>query len=489
MEEHDVNRLLNRLIDGSISREDFARLQGAMRVNPEIRAEYYDLIGVDLMLSERYEVPTHISVQAKTMEDHWVVRRSKHKVIRIAFWAAAACVLLTLGGTYLFRGQPSAATLSASKECIYTIAGVRQPIDTDTTLEKDQEVVVTNGLLSMDIGTHVKVVVEAPARFRLPAKKGKLDLQEGSAFLAIQPGGKGFEVLTPGGGTLRDIGTQFGVNVSSTKQVEVHVIDGTVGIVREADGKVEHEIRAGEMARWTGKGAIQGGLGTRGRFAESLPRDVTIFDDDFNEADGTKIDGKMPDIGLPWVTQMEINPSTITGGRLDTSKGPRSLLARFKGGQTTDRKVYIVTFSTRGPANIWDKAAFPDAAERITFIRSGNAGPAFSLVARKSRDHHWQIKDEIKPENDPTKYSIGTRVSALSEADITLSYDSGTGLVSLYKGTDTKGELIDTPFQVGSGHSLDSLVVSNDGGGDVSLDDLKVRMLTYQQDGGNSSNR
>ena len=224
MEEHDVNRLLNRLIDGTISREDFTRLQGAMRVNPEIRAEYYDLIGVDLMLAERYEVPTHISVQAKAMDDHWVVKRSKHKVIKVAFWAAAACVLLTLGGAYLFRDKPAPATLSSFSECTYTIGGVAQSAQ-PTTLKTGEEVEVKSGLLSMDIGPHVKVVVEAPTRFRLPADKGKLELLEGSAFLSIQPGGRGFQVLTPGG-ILEDIGTQFGVNVNHDKDVEVHVIDG-----------------------------------------------------------------------------------------------------------------------------------------------------------------------------------------------------------------------------------------------------------------------
>ncbi|WP_367873155.1 FecR domain-containing protein [Luteolibacter sp. Populi] len=478
MEEQDINRLLNRLIDGTISQEDFARLQGAMRVSPEVRAEYYDLIGVDLMLAERYEVPTHISVQAKAMNDHWVVRRSKHKVVKAAVWAAAACVLLTLGGAYLFRDRPPAATLTSSFDCQFTIDGSERSI---TTLKEDEMLEVKNGVLSMSIGPHVKALIEAPARLRLTTHEGRLDLQEGSVFLQILPGGKGFEVHTPGG-IIRDIGTKFGVHVAADGTVETHVSAGTVEIDRE-DGQAKRQIRAGEMAIWNGKGAIRGGINTAGRFVEDLPWEETIFDDNFDDPDGTVLDKKKPDTGLPWATLMEMNPSTISGGMLDTSTGPRSLQARFKADQSSKRRVYIVNFSTQVPGNIWDKAGYPDAAERITFLRPGDA-PLFSLVARASRTHHWQIKNELNGD-----HSIGTRVSSLLQHDLTLTYDSGTGEVRLYKGSSTKGTLIDQPFKVGAGNSLDSVIVSNDGGGDVALENFTVRMLTYPQNGDSPASR
>ena len=37
MEEHDLNRQLNRLIAGSISDEDFLRLQGTLKSDPAAR--------------------------------------------------------------------------------------------------------------------------------------------------------------------------------------------------------------------------------------------------------------------------------------------------------------------------------------------------------------------------------------------------------------------------------------------------------------------
>ncbi len=479
MEEHDVNRLLNRLIDGSISREDFARLQGAMRVNPEVRAEYYDLIGVDQMLSERYEVPTHISVQAKTMDDHWVVRRSKRKLVTGIIWAAAACVLLSAGGFFFLRGREPAATLTASVDCSYSIDGTPRSI---TTLKKDELLTVDSGVVSMAIGTHVEACVEGPARVRLIAHEGKLELQEGSVFLQILPGGKGFEVHTPGG-IIRDIGTKFGVHVSSDGTVETHVTAGTVEIDREQKGEQPRQIRTGESAVWTRAGSIRGGRYATDRFVQSLPWEDTVFADDFDDRDGTLLDKKTPDTGLPWVAQAEMNPTTIVDGKLDTSTGWRTLQARFRDEQQSmRRKVYVATFSTRIPANIWDKAGYLDAAERISFHRK-SGGPLFSLVGRASRNHLWQLKNE-----SDAIHSRGTRTSALQSHDLTLTYDSGTGEVRFYEGSSTGGTLLDK-LQVEAGAALDSIVISNDEGGDVSLEDLNVRILTYPQNGERQKNR
>ncbi len=490
MEEHDVNRLLNRLIDGSISPEDMVRIQAVMRVNPEVRAEYYDLIGVDLMLTECFEVPDHITVQAKAMNDHWVVRRSSHKVLKSTIWAAAACVLLSLGAIFLLKGKDPAATLNPSSYCRFTVNGSERAVATMKpgevlALQKDEVLEVKEGVLSLKVGPNVEACVEAPARLSLIAQQGKLKLEEGSVFFNIMPGGKGFEVHTPGG-ILRDIGTKFGVNVAASGSVETYVTDGIVEIDR-GNGEAKRQIRAGETAAWNGlTGTIRGRIGSSQHFVEDLPWEETIFSDNFDDPDGTLIDKKAADTGLPWAMLSETNPSKITKGVLDTSNGPRSLQARFKDSVATDkRKLYIVNLSTAVPANIWDKAKKPDAVECITFQRSKNGGPFFSLTTRMGRGHNWQVKNEREVDS----YSIGSRVSALEAHHLILTYDSGKGLVQVYEGSISDDNLIDKPFKVDAGESIDSIIISNDQGGDVALDSLTVRMLTYLQSSGPAGSR
>jgi len=494
MEEHEVNRLLNRLIDGSISTEDFARIQAVMRVNPEVREEYYDLIGLDLLLSESYEVPTHISVQAEAMHnDHWVAKRSKHKVIKIAVWAAAACLMLSLGSFYLFRDKGPPGTLTPSSICRFSVDGnevdfaAMKPGEV-LALKKDELLEVKEGVLNVKVGPNVDVCVEAPTRLKLIAQEGKLELQEGKAFFSILPGGKGFEVHTPGG-ILRDIGTKFGVEVTASGQIETHVTEGTI-VIDRGDG-TKREIREGSMAVWSGMtGSIRSSLSDGGSFVENLPSKETIFDDDFNDPDGTPIHNKKPDVGLPWKTEWEYNLSAVEKGVLDTSKGPRLLRARFKEGVSTEkRKLYVVNFSTRPPGNIWDKAGYEDANERITFLHSQDASPLFSLEARMSRHHQWQIKNEAEGVSQDRLYSVGSQISVLQPHDLTLTYDSASGEVRFYEGKDTRGNLADKPFKVEAGHSLDSILISNQGGGDVALENLTVRMLTYPQSGSSAGTR
>jgi len=477
MEESEVNRLLNRLIDGSINPEDFARLQGAMRVNPEIRAEYYDLVGIDLMLAERYEIPTHISDQAKAMNDHWVVGRSKRKMVTGIVLAAAAVVMLTLGSVFFFQSQQPTTALSASVDCNFSINGAGR----SDTLKKDELLKVETGILSMQINPYVEACVEGPARLLLRDDDGKLELQEGSIFLQIQPGGKGFEVHTPAG-IIRDIGTQFGVHVASDGTVETHVSSGSVEVERQK-GERPHRVQTGESATWTRTGTINRGRNTADRFVRALPSEEALFSDDFDEPDGTPLDKKKPDDGEPWSVLMEMNPTTVGHGMLDTSKGPRTIRAKFLQEKSTGRrKVYVVSFSTRVPENIWDKAAYLDAAERITFHRKGGA-PLFSMVARFSRNHHWQLKNETD-----ASHSYGISVSALDPHRLTLTYDTGTGMVRLYEGSNLAGSSPDS-MKVQPGVLLDSLMISNDQGGDVAVDDLTVRLLTYSQASGLTGGR
>ena len=161
MEDHELNRLLNRLIEGKIGKEDFARVQQLLRQDPAVRAEYYDLLGVDLMLSERYEVPDYISVHAKTADDHWVVKRSHRKLFIRTAWAAAAVLMLTLGSIFIFNGSQSAATLTASVDGNYLVDGSAKTV---STLRKDELLDVKSGVVSLAIGPYVEACVEGPAR-------------------------------------------------------------------------------------------------------------------------------------------------------------------------------------------------------------------------------------------------------------------------------------------------------------------------------------
>lgn len=475
MEEHELNRLLNRLIEGTINPQDFALVQQMMRADPKVRAEYYELLGVDLMLSERYEVPDYISVHAKTANDHWVVKRSHRKLYIRTAWAAAAVLMLTFGSIFFLNRGRTDATLAASIASDYTVNGVTKPV---AALNKDEVLEVKTGVVSLAIGPYVEACVEGPAKIKLLAHKGKLELLEGSIFLQISPGGRGFEVHTQAG-IIRNIGTKFGVLSLNDGSVQTHVTSGIVEI-EQAPGGPRERVTAGSGATWKKTGKIITHRNAAERFVQTLPWDETLFQDDFNESEGSSLIDKKPDIGQPWKVEMELNPTTISSGRLDTSKGPRTLTAKFRDEPfSTTRRVYMVTFSTHVPINIWDKASYPDAAESISFNEKGK-GKLFSLVARKSRNHDWQLKNERDDSRPYGSHSYGSRVSALDPHELTLTYDTGSGEVKFFEGSGTHGLFLDG-IKVEAGIPIESLTISNAEGGDVALDDLTVKVATYSQ--------
>jgi hypothetical protein len=471
MEEHQLNRLLNQLIEGSIEAGDFARLQEVLKADPAARQTYYDLLGVDLLLAEQYETPDYITVHSQAMDDSWAVRRARRGVIAWSLTGAAAVLLLTLSAFFLLRTRPPDIVINPSADCHFTVNG---DVRGGRTMVPGDSLELKHGVVSLALGPFVEACVEGPAVARLIDREGRFELQQGSAFFQISPGGKGFTVHTPAG-IIHDIGTKFGVSVHADGRVETHVTSGAVEIER-GEGQPRQRVDAGDAMTWAADEAFQPASIDADRFIQNLPWQTIVLQEDFDDPNGTELSGKSPDLGQPWMVLMESNPTLIQGGVLDTSFGPRTLSAGFRSDNSTGRRrVYLTTFTTAVPANISDKAGYVDASESLTlWDKDGRA--LFSIIARASGDHRWQLRDEAGG-----THSAGTQVSALGAHTLTLCYAHETGLVRLHEGPNPRGPLLDQ-LKVRSGATPRSLTVSNDGGGDLSIDRLEARVVTYPQD-------
>jgi hypothetical protein len=471
MEDHELNRLLNRLIEGSISQEDFDRLQPVLRHSPEAREAYYELLGVDLLLAERYEVPDYIAVHSQAMDNNWAVRRARRGMILWSMAGAAAILLLSMGSFFLLKARAPDVTITASSDSHFSVNGV---VAKAGTLGADDSLDLKHGIVSLALGPYVEAWIEGPAQVRLVEANGNLELRQGSAYFEVAPGGKGFEVHTPGG-VIRDIGTKFGVHVLPGGRVETHVTSGAVEIERN-EGETPHRVNAGSAVTWSRTGAFRPATLDSARFVQSLPLQHMVLQEDFSEEDGTPLSGKAPDTGQPWMVLFETNPTMVKQGKLDTSYGPRTLSAGLHADSGNGRRrVYLATLATTVPDNTSDKAGYFDAAESVT-LWDTDGSAIFSLVARASRDHRWQLKNDANG-----ALSIGTRVSAMEAHTLTLGYERETGTVRLYEGPNTQGQFLDE-LKVRSGATPGSLTISNAEGGDLAVDSLEVRVVTYPQD-------
>ena len=471
MEEHDLNRQLNRLIEGTIKAGDFTRLQDALRSDPEARQTYYDLLGVDLLLSEQFETRDYITVHSQAMDDSWAVRRARRGMVAWSLAGAAAILLLTLSTFFFLRAsRMQDITISASDDSSFSVNGGREQ---QGFLKAGDSLDLAHGVVSLALGPYVEACVEGPARVRLLDQEGRFEIQQGSAYFQISPGGRDFEVHTPAG-VIHDIGTKFGVRVLPGGTVETHVTAGAVDIERP-DGSPRHRVEAGNAVRWSTTDSFNTARINADLFVQNLPWQTVVLKEDFSDEDGTSLSGKDPALGQPWMVLNESNPTLINRGLLDTSFGPRNLSVGFRTDASSGRRrVYLMTFATAVPENIDDKEGFADASEGLT-LWDMNGRSLVSIIARASGGHRWQLKDEASGTLSPE-----IPVSALEAKMLTVCYEHETGMTRIYQGSNPRGKLL-AELQTRPHATPRSLTVSNIGGGDLAIDHLEARVVTYPQ--------
>lgn len=475
-EEHRLQRLLNELINGSISAEDFAEVQETLRRSPEARAEYYDLLGLDQMLTEHFEVPGHIALHAQAVDNSWAMKRFRNRLVGWSLAGAAAILILTLLTFFVVRLRQQDVPFTASADTHLTVDGAVLD-DGDRRWKPGQTLGIAHGVVVLALNPYVEACVEGPATLRLRDHSGAIDMLGGKAFFQVAPGGRGFEVHVPGA-VLRDIGTKFGVEVDPDRSLcEVHVGSGLVEIRRAGTSKTE-TVGAGSAVRWIGSAGMRELPMDTDRFIQSLPWESELFRDDFSEPNGTRMSGKQPDVGQAWLVSREANPTLVIDGVLDTSFGPRSLTAGFRQEPMPGRRsIYLLTLQTTTPRNTEDKTTKIGGTEDIiVWARDGN--PIFSLSAAATGGHLWHLKD---PAGGEVTGSSG--VSALGPRVLTLRYDPSDGRVSLHDGATAQGEVL-AEIQARPEVAPAFFTVENSYGGDVALDHVSARVVSYPRKSG-----
>lgn len=134
-------------------------------------------------------------------------------------------------------------------------------------LYNGERVGIRRGILELDLNGRARVVIEAPARFTL-LSADHIFLHSGRCYAEMKKGDSGLLIETPYGEAL-DLGTQFGVAVSQTEDMEVHVFDGEV---RVSGSSTESLIQEGEAIALESSGSRRDFAAARGNFVSQVPR-------------------------------------------------------------------------------------------------------------------------------------------------------------------------------------------------------------------------
>ncbi|MCU0750502.1 MAG: FecR domain-containing protein [Akkermansiaceae bacterium] len=281
----DPDLLITRLLEGEATREEVADLLAACQADEGLRLKLSEhlrlhrltgalLIGEDgesrfaaevvariqsTPGDQAQEVPLTIRVNLEKRLRKQVVVSRIRKALAIAAVLALAFVLTRFSHT---RDQ---VILTRSESVVWTgeAAGVGEVLEDGRVLE------LTSGIAELTFPDGVQVLLEGPAHIRITGPKSAR-LERGRLVARVlRAEGRGFVIDGPSGRVV-DLGTEFGVSVGQTGDMEVHVLEGTVTAATHEQKENVVTLHKNEAMR-LGGGTSQRIIADDGVFITDLP--------------------------------------------------------------------------------------------------------------------------------------------------------------------------------------------------------------------------
>jgi hypothetical protein len=434
------HHLIQQVLDGDVSREDFDGFQQRLREDPKLVELYEDYAILHHSLNEEYEDRESLPVETPAP-------RSRAFSVPWAIGIAAALTLLAVG--FAFRpwfGQEAdqdVALVTFSADAVWKIEGLARPVGAATSLAAGNRLRLGQGRASIALEPSMIAVIEGPADLTLPSKAA-LHLASGRGFFQLGGGNGGLTLTTPRL-TAVDFGTEFGIEVSHDGPDELLVSTGRVEVSsKSGDGTTV--LVAGDAARIPAKGKIERFPADERPFAKSLGRFHPVVSGPF-EITQWRIEHGSPEImaqridGMNYSAFLEIpetegRNSGVVLATLDAGKPSR-------GG-----------FHTDGWAGM---SLFSDGREVLFFGDSFGTKPTWSLDVKQGN-----------PVILPEQPVVGPRA-------VTLRYDPRNGDVTLHDG----GQPLKPPFcsgKIPAGLHFDEVRIGASSGAGFTVKSLDIRV-------------
>jgi hypothetical protein len=311
-----LEQLVGALCDGTLTADDYARLDSLLAHDDDARRFYNDYVFLHAELYSQHAAAVDIATFGPRFADFPVANSSPPEIrsaTKLAdsnpksrlWWAAAAAVLagVAIGSswlTYLVAGRPLAgsvaqvpgvadepsvesfaeavespsgspvAKVTATRNCLWRMA--TNGVGFGTRLLAGQRVELAAGLVEITFDDGATVVLEGPATFDVRAR-GQARLEEGRLAAVVPEQARGFAIASTGLNVV-DLGTEFGMMADREGATEVHVFDGLVK-AQLLDGKGNEvrtvELNTAEAARIQPAVSLVARIPTRGdEFVRSL---------------------------------------------------------------------------------------------------------------------------------------------------------------------------------------------------------------------------
>ncbi len=243
----EVDTLIQRYLEGVLSTDEAEALHGLIEANPEDGKRLLRHLEMDAMLRASKGL-TNGGMRAPVL-----LPKRRFTVTTVAGVAAlAACVALVGGwiGSGLIESTRSESEATTASVAVLTRAvnlEWESPAMTAGTPLVPGVLKMKSGLAQIEFYHGARVLIEGPAEFEL-VSAGEATCTRGKLSAQVPPQAKGFRINTPKG-TIVDLGTEFGLDVSSGTSV-VHVFKGEVELHPVSDAM--RSLKEGQAVSFAG---------------------------------------------------------------------------------------------------------------------------------------------------------------------------------------------------------------------------------------------
>ena len=220
----DADILIQRYVEGTLTEAEAAELHTLLNEQPDLGARLLDQFNMDAML--RATKP-----MAASIDLHPVILPSRRFSFATVTSVAAMAACVTLLGTWAMISyrEPTVAAEETTASVAVLTRGVNLvwesgAISPGTPLSPGW-LKLRSGIAQIEFYQGARVLIEGPAALQL-ISSGEATCTSGKLSAHVPPQARGFKINTPRG-TLVDLGTEFGLDVSS-ENAQVHVFKGEV---------------------------------------------------------------------------------------------------------------------------------------------------------------------------------------------------------------------------------------------------------------------
>ncbi len=315
----ELDILASAWLDGCLNDQESERLQLILKMGPEYRRHYLNLVHLDTMAAQMLQTEQLITPPLIPVDK--ILKFQKHRTIRLALLSTAALllVLLTIGLFIKSDDGTEILAFKVTEGSKYALVHSKaDSIDTPKgkLMAKGSRLTLSQGSVELTLKSGVRSVIMAPADLTL-LDENTLTLDEGTAWFQVPEEAIGFNVKTKDLDIV-DLGTEFGILAKPNDNDEIHVIKGKVLAKANYSHKESATLTGGEARRIDSIGRLTEIPVKPSAFLSELPKVLPYLYWSFDELSDDKLltQGTHPEvIDLVSTLKSPGNGATLVSGK------------------------------------------------------------------------------------------------------------------------------------------------------------------------------